>query len=225
MELGLKGNPPAGILLIDKPSGITSHDVVYRVRKKTGVKRVGHAGTLDPLATGLLIVLVSREFTKKQDQFMKQDKEYLCEAQLGIETDTYDIQGKVIRESSPEITQDVLEKILDKFMGKIIQTVPAFSAVKVKGEKLYNKARKGEIEKKDLPSREVEIKRLELVDFNDSQQKFSLIIECSSGTYIRSLVHDMGQEIGVGATITSLRRTKIGSYSIEQALDLESFVA
>ncbi len=233
MKLGLQGSPPVGILLIDKPSGLTSHDVVYKVRKKTGVKRVGHAGTLDPLATGLLIILVGREFTKRQTEFLKQDKEYLCRVQLGVETDTYDIDGQITKKAEWEeisrVTQEDLEKVLENFRGEIIQTVPAYSAVKVKGEKLYQKARKGEINKEDLPSRKVSIKELELMEFekNDRKQEvFSTIkVECGSGTYIRSLVHDIGQKLGVGATVSSLRRTSIGEHRLEDAVSLQSFVA
>ncbi|MBT3249168.1 MAG: tRNA pseudouridine(55) synthase TruB [Candidatus Pacebacteria bacterium] len=233
MRIGLSGNPPAGILLIDKPTGITSHDVVYKVRKKTGVKRVGHAGTLDPLATGLLIVLVGREFTKRQSEFLKQDKEYLCEVQLGIETDTYDVDGQIIKEADWEnlvrISKEDVEKVLDQFRGQISQTVPAFSAVKVKGRKLYEKARKGEIDKKDLPSREVHIKELEPIDLKKDEVAqemfFNIRVACSSGTYIRSLAHDIGQELGVGATVKELRRTKIGELKLEDSTPLQGFVA
>lgn len=233
MEFGLKGNPPAGILLIDKPTGITSHDVVYRVRKKTGVSKVGHAGTLDPLATGLLIMLVGREFTKKQTQFLKQDKEYVCEAQLGIETDSYDVDGQIVKEETwgkiDKISQEDLEKVLNQFRGEISQTVPAFSAVKVKGEKLYQKARRGEIDKKSLPSRQVIIKELELLEFKKDVENrtlfFKIRVFCSSGTYVRSLTHDIGQELGAGATVSQLRRTKIGDLSISDAISLQSFVA
>lgn len=214
MKFELKGDPLAGILLIDKPSGMTSHDVVNQVRKKTKVKRVGHAGTLDPLATGLLIVLVGREFTKRQAEFMKLDKEYICEAQLGVETDTYDVDGKVVKKANWEevkkITKKKLQQVLDSFRGEITQIVPAYSAVKIKGEKLYEKARRGKINKKDLPSRQVEIKELELIEFNQDRGFFKIRVVCSSGTYIRSLVHDIGLELGVGSTVNQLRRTKIG---------------
>jgi tRNA pseudouridine55 synthase len=233
MKFRLMGNPPIGILLVDKPTGITSHDVVYKVRKKTGVKRVGHTGTLDPLATGLLIVLVGREFTKRQTEFLKLDKDYICEAQLGVETDTYDVDGKTIKEASWEelkkITETDFKRALDNFRGEINQTVPPYSAVKIKGEKLYEKARKGEIIQEDLPSRRVLIKELKLIGFvkNAEQEElfFTIKVSCSSGTYIRSLVYDVGQQLGVGATTTSLRRTRIGKYKIEDAMNLQSFVA
>lgn len=228
MKLGLSGNPPAGILLIDKLSGITSHDVVNQVRRKTGVKRVGHAGTLDPLATGLLIILVGREFTKRQSEFMKLDKKYVCEVQLGIETDTYDVDGKVVKkvrwEQLEKIFQEDLKKVLDNFRGEITQVVPAYSAVKVKGQKLYEKARRGEINKKDLPSRRVNIKKLELMDFSKDEKNqdllFTIKVACSSGTYIRSLVHDVGQELEVGAMVKKLRRMKIGEFNLSQVSEL-----
>ncbi len=214
-----------GILLIDKPVGITSHDVVYRVRRKTGVKKVGHAGTLDPLATGLLIILVGREFTKRQTEFLKQDKEYWCEVRLGVETDSYDLEGQVIGETDwqelENISQLDIENVLNKFRGEILQVVPAFSAIKIKGQKLYEKARRGEINKKDLPSRKVKIKKLELIDFSkDKNHKtifFTIKVACSSGTYIRSLAHDIGQSLGVGAIVSQLRRTKIGDFSVKDA--------
>lgn len=228
MKIGLSGNPLAGILLIDKPTGVTSHDVVNQVRRQTGVRRVGHAGTLDPLATGLLIILVGREFTKKQSKFLKQDKEYLGEVQLGVETDSYDVDGKIVKEASwnelEKIAQPDLEKVLEKFRGEITQTVPAYSAVKVKGQKLYEKARRGEINQQDLPSREVNIKELKLIDFKKDEKNqqifFTIKVACSSGTYIRSLAHDIGQELKVGAMVSNLRRTKIGQLGVEDASEI-----
>ncbi|MEN8252903.1 MAG: tRNA pseudouridine(55) synthase TruB [Patescibacteria group bacterium] len=222
-----------GILLIDKATGMTSHDVVAIVRKKLSAKgrpvsgwKVGHAGTLDPLATGLLIILVGREFTKRQAEFMNSEKEYICRARLGIETDTYDIDGKIIKEVAWEKVNNCIgeqvNKLLSKFRGKIKQCVPAFSAVKVRGQKLYEKARKGEVKKSELPVRVVEIKELELVSFDtdDKNKKafFKLRIVCSKGTYIRSLIHDMGQELGVGATVIELRRIRSGELSVKDAV-------
>jgi tRNA pseudouridine55 synthase len=217
------------ILLIDKPSGITSHDVVNQVRAQTGVKRVGHAGTLDPLATGLLIILVGRESTKKQSEYLHQDKEYVCTAQLGVETDSYDKDGKTTATAEwskvAQISKENFEAALASFRGQISQVVPAYSAVKVKGRKLYEKARQGKVVDAELPSRLVHIYELELIDVlkNDKAQKafFTIRVKCSSGTYIRSLVHDIGKHLQVGATVTALRRTKIGEVSVEQAQQLE----
>jgi tRNA pseudouridine55 synthase len=217
----------SGIWLVDKPTGMTSHDVVDRVRRLTGIKRVGHTGTLDPLASGLLIILVGRQYTKLQNQFLKQDKEYLVTGQLGVTTDSYDAEGKVTNEASwdeiSKISQEQIEDSLTQFRGEISQAVPAFSAVKIKGKKLYELARKDQkIEK--LPVREVTIHNLELTDFSiDPKSKttyFSLKVFSSSGTYIRSLVHDLGQVLKVGATVTKLRRTKIGETSIKSAQTL-----
>ncbi|MFZ5376905.1 MAG: tRNA pseudouridine(55) synthase TruB [Patescibacteria group bacterium] len=217
-----------GIALINKPSGMTSHDVVNIVRHKTGLKKVGHCGTLDPLATGLLIILVGRDATRKQAQFLKSDKEYICNAVLGQTTDTYDIEGQVITKtdwkSYQNITSEELKKTLNDFIGKTNQTVPAYSAVRSSGKKLYEKAREGTLDLSELPSRQIEIFCLNLLSFNRDNTRqiieFSFVCHCSSGTYIRSLVHDIGQRLGCGATLTSLKRTKIGPFSVDQAQDL-----
>jgi tRNA pseudouridine55 synthase len=214
-----------GIFLIDKPSGISSHGMVNKMRGITDIKRVGHTGTLDPLASGLLIILVGRSFTKLQDSFLKRDKTYTCTAKLGIETDTYDITGQETGKSTWEklkvIDSTLMEKVLEKFRGEITQTVPPFSAVKISGQKLYDKAIEKTIEKKDLPKRKVSISNLILTqlrkDVSTKDVYFSLETTVSSGTYIRSLVHDIGKELGVGATVTELRRTKIDNYSVEDA--------
>ena len=217
--------PSSGVVLVDKPSGITSHDVVDRIRKATGIRKIGHAGTLDPLATGLLIILISREFTKQQSKFLKQDKQYLVTGRLGITTDSYDIDGEVIEEIDraevEKVSQEEIEEALQSFRGKITQTVPAYSAVKVKGKKLYELARKDKIDLKRLPKRQVTIHLIELVEFNKEAGEFILKIECSSGTYIRSLVHDLGKKLEVGATVVQLRRTKIGNMKVEDGVKLE----
>jgi tRNA pseudouridine55 synthase len=202
--------------------------VVNRVRRATGVKRVGHAGTLDPLATGLLILLVGREFTKRQSEFLKQDKEYICTAQLGIVTDTYDSQGQTLSQADwdevAKITRADLAGALENFRGQINQAVPAYSAVKIAGEKLYQKARRGKPLPAELPVRQVNITQLQLLDFQQDLESqilaFTIQVSCSSGTYIRSLIHDIGQQLRVGATVTALRRTKIGQLSVDQAISL-----
>jgi tRNA pseudouridine55 synthase len=223
-----------GILIVDKPTGITSHTVVNWARKNSGIKKVGHTGTLDPLATGLLILLIGKEYTKLQDQYLKQDKTYECVAKLGLTTDTYDIDGeKLIKSSWDEISKISLENIQDilpSFTGNIEQQVPIFSAVRKNGRKLYKLARAAkhdpnEKEKvtellKDLPSRNITIHSLSIDDFivdPKNQESFiKFTVSCSSGTYIRSLAHDMGETLGVGATVISLRRTKIGEISINE---------
>lgn len=215
-----------GFYLVDKPSGPTSHAIVAYFRRKSGIKKVGHCGTLDPLASGLLIILVGREFTKQQSLYLKKDKTYLVTAQLGIKTDTYDILGKVIekidREKLVKISKKELKQILKSFTGKIKQTVPIFSAVKINGQKLYEKARKGENDIK-LPTREIEIKKLKLLEFDKDKYTFSLEVDVSSGTYIRSLINDIGEELGVGATVVDLRRTKIANFHVKNAINLEDF--
>jgi tRNA pseudouridine55 synthase len=215
-----------GIMLVDKPSGVTSHDVVSWARRLTGIKRIGHTGTLDPLASGLLIILIGRQYTKLQAEFLKQDKEYLCEIRLGAVSDTYDIEGQIQETVTWEelslITKEKLEKTLPSFRGKIEQVVPAFSAVKVGGRKLYVAARRGQTKLEALPKRQVLIKELELINWQvDSKQKnihFSIRVNCSSGTYIRSLAHDIGQSLGVGAVVVKLRRTLIGELNLKQAV-------
>lgn len=213
------------VLLIDKPTGITSHDVVNIIRRRTQVKRVGHAGTLDPLASGLLIILVGRAATKRQAEFMKQDKEYICTARLGLTTDTYDSEGQVLTKSDwatiSQISPKQIESTLQSFVGTIQQKVPAFSAIKKNGRKLYQLARKGQIKSEDLPVREVTISDVEILEIqkNSLLQNFtvSFRVVCSSGTYIRSLVHDVGQKLKLGAIVTELRRTKIGDLKVTDA--------
>lgn len=215
-----------GIYLVDKPSGPSSHDIVNYFRKLSGIKRVGHCGTLDPLASGLLIILVGREYTKKQDLYLKKDKEYLVKARLGITTDTYDKNGQTTRitswEKLKEINKTNLLKVLPEFKGQILQTVPIFSAVKIKGQKLYQKARKKE--KVKLPIREIKIKKLILKSFEkDVKNKnitFELLVTCSSGTYIRSLVQDLGNKLKVGAHVIELRRTQIDKFHVKNSITI-----
>lgn len=230
--MDLSTSPSEGIIFIDKPTGWTSFDVVAKIRSLTGVKKVGHAGTLDPLATGLLIILVGKKYTRMQDQFLKQDKTYVTTARLGMTTDSYDSDGVVTSQLKwaeiAHLEKIDLENCLDHFRGKISQTVPAFSAVKVKGRKLYDLARRDQLDQSSLPSREVEIKKLKLLDFNKDEKKelveFEIEVNCSSGTYIRSLVHDIGQCLGVGATVAKLRRTSIGDINLDQAQTMDKIV-
>ena len=211
------------VLFIDKPSDWTSHDIVNVMRGKTGVRRIGHAGTLDPMATGLLIVLVGREATKYQDYFMHMDKSYQFTARLGYETDTFDRTGTTTNSSSWEVVKSIskgdTEDVLKLFHGTYEQQVPMYSAVRVDGQKLYKLARKGK--KVKPPTRIVKITSLELLRFDrDEVQQtvtFECLVECGSGTYVRSLAYDIGQKLHVGATVTSLRRTTIGPFSVTNA--------
>ncbi len=203
-------------MLVDKPVGPTSHDLVDWLRRVSDVRRVGHTGTLDPLASGLMIMLVGREYTKLQDQFLKKDKTYLVTAQLGITSDSYDITGTVMTQNDnwQKLKKENFENVANQFVGQIEQTVPIYSAVKIKGEKLYDLARRGQADQVGLPARSVTIYSLNILDF--SLPYFTLEVSCSSGTYVRSLIHDIGQALGVGAVVTALRRVQIGEYSIDQ---------
>ncbi|HJP67245.1 MAG TPA: tRNA pseudouridine(55) synthase TruB [Actinomycetota bacterium] len=204
--------PPSGVLLIDKPSGITSHDVVYRVRRALGVKKVGHAGTLDPLATGLLVLGVGRA-TRLLRFLGDMPKTYEGSGVLGVETNTLDAEGEVTREGPVDVTEPQLKEALDAFVGEIEQVPPAYSAVKIGGERLYKSARKGE--DVEAPPRRVTVHRFDLVAFEPPRLDF--VVQCSSGTYVRSLVADVGTALGTGAHLAALRRTVIGPFRVQDA--------
>lgn len=214
----------AGMIAVDKPVGVSSHTVVNWARKVFGVKRIGHTGTLDPLASGLLILLVSRSYTKLQDTYLKQDKEYRVTMRLGVVSDTYDSTG-VLSEQMPvsevlQITDENIRTALLSFVGESEQQVPVFSAVKRGGQKLYQLARSGEADTVELPTRLITIYSIDDIwtDRSDSQAVFvSFTVSCSSGTYVRSLVHDCGQKLGTGAVVTALRRTAIGDFLLSDA--------
>lgn len=204
-----------GFLNIDKPQGITSFDVVARVRRALDVKKVGHLGTLDPLATGVLVVAVG-EGTKLIEYMMGADKDYEVELEFGKVSDTYDRDGKVeVCEEVPKVGRSDLEEVLKDFVGKIDQVPPAFSALKVNGKRAYNLARKGE--KVELKSRKVQIDSIDILEFEGARAV--LRVQCGSGTYIRSLVHDLGQKLGCGAIMTELRRTRVGSFLLDDAVE------
>lgn len=208
------------LLLIDKPKGITSHDVIDRVRRITGERRVGHAGTLDPNATGLLIVGVGREDTKKLGEITKNtNKTYEAEIFLGEERDTDDIEGKVVNTGS-EITQPTesdIKRVLKDFTGELSQVPPAYSAIKIKGRKSYDLARKGKEVK--LEPRKVTVHSIELKDYR--YPILYIVCEVSSGTYIRSLARDIGRSLGTYGYLKELRRTKVGEFSVEKAQSLQ----
>jgi tRNA pseudouridine55 synthase len=206
------GEPPSGLLLIDKPAGITSHDVVARLRRVLGVKKVGHAGTLDPMATGLLLVGVGRA-TRLLRFLDDMPKVYEGSAQLGIETSTLDAQGEVIRESDVMVAKPELKAAMSAFTGEIDQIPPAYSAVKVGGERLYKSARRGE--PVEAPPRRIRVDEFDLVRLDTP--RFDFRVRCSSGTYVRSLVADVGAALGCGAHLTALRRTSIGPFSVDHA--------
>lgn len=203
----------SGLLLIDKPSGVTSHDVVARLRRVLGIKKVGHSGTLDPMATGLLVVGVGRA-TRLLRFLGELPKLYEGSGQLGMETDTLDAEGEVVRESPVDVSEDDLRSTIGTLVGEIEQVPPAYSAVKVGGEKLYRSARRGQAV--DAPPRKVTVYSFELLAF-DPPASFDFSVRCSGGTYVRSLVADVGSRLGCGAHLTSLRRTAIGPFRAEDA--------
>ena len=212
-----KYNDFYGLILVNKPVGITSFKLVYIIKKKLNVKKVGHCGTLDPLASGLMIVLVGK-YTKLQEKFMKQDKVYLATIKLGIKTDSGDLEGKLISQSDySHIKEFDIKNALNSFIGKISQIPPMYSALKVNGKKLYELARKGiTIERK---SREITIYNIDFLDFK--KDTFSIRIKCSSGTYIRTLAEDIGKKINTDTVLINLVREEIGNYKLSSAINID----
>lgn len=208
-----------GILIVDKPQGMTSHDVVDFIRRKFRIKKVGHAGTLDPMATGVLVVLLGKA-TKMSSVLMNRDKEYEVVMSLGKRTDTGDADGKVISENGDwsRITRDALEGALKKFSGEILQIPPMMSAIKYKGKKLYELARKGI--NVDRPPRPINIKELVLLWFEPPD--IMLKVKCSKGTYVRALCDDIGLALGCGGYVSKIKRLGSGDFSIKDAVPLES---
>jgi len=211
-----------GILIIDKPKDITSRDVVDAVVKKFNTKKVGHTGTLDPLATGVLVVCVGKA-TKLVNELTSTDKEYIASVTLGIKTDTLDRMGKVLFEEDVYKTKEEIINVLNSFKGKYMQEVPIYSAVKIDGKKLYEYAREGiNIE---LPKREVEIKDIELIDdieYKNNKVIFKFKCTVSKGTYIRSLINDIATKLDTIGIMTGLRRIRQGNFKIEDSIKLEN---
>jgi len=202
-----------GIVLINKEKGKTSRDVVNLLSKKFNTRKVGHAGTLDPLATGLLIIGINNG-TKILELLTMDEKEYIATVKIGIQTDTYDITGNIIEEKKDfSIDKEYLENTLKSFIGKYYQEVPKYSAVKINGKKLYEYARNGE--EIELPKRFVEIKEIELLEFKEDEFKFKVLV--SKGTYIRSLINDIGKKINIPCTMKELIRTKSGNFLLENS--------
>jgi tRNA pseudouridine55 synthase len=212
-------NLNSGFILINKPIGPTSHDIVSQLRKITGIKKIGHAGTLDPFASGLLIVAIGREATRGIDKFVKLDKEYLAVLKLGAVSDTYDPEGKIeIKNNIAAPAESKIVAVLEKFLGEQEQVPPMFSAKKINGQKLYNLARQGKIVQRQ-PNK-IKIYNLEIVNY--CWPKLTLKIRCSSGTYIRSLGNDIGESLGCGAYVAELTRTIVGSYLLDDCVDIET---
>lgn len=203
-----------GILLIDKPQGRTSFSLIRALVRLIGVKKIGHAGTLDPFATGVMVMLIGRRFTRLSDVLLFEDKEYSAIAYLGTTTDSYDCDGKVVGTSKKVPTMEEIQKAVSYFQGEIQQIPPMFSAKKVQGKKLYEYARKGlSIERK---SATVQV-CLQVTNYEYPRLHFT--VRCSKGTYIRSIAHELGNMLGCGAYLEELRRLRSGSFSIDQCID------
>ncbi len=225
----IKTSSPGYFLNIYKPKGLSSFAIVQQIRKLTGEKRVGHAGTLDPLAEGVLVVAVGRKATKNLQKISSQDKEYIAEIKLGFYSATDDEEGeKTIVNVKKLPDQSAVERVLTGFIGRIKQKTPLYSAVKIKGERAYRKARRGE--QFNPPSRWVNIKNIEILDYRQSQNNSTtsakeaiLKIKCTvgSGTYIRSLAREIGEKLGTGGYLTSLIRTRVGNFPITESLKID----
>ena len=212
-----------GILPIDKPAGLTSHDVVHRVRRAIGVKRVGHAGTLDPLATGLLVVLIGR--ATKISQFLTDlDKSYEGTMRFGVETDSHDAEGNIVAQRDVNgLTLEHVREVAATFEGDIMQTPPMFSAKKFNGKPLYKLARRGEVVERQANS--VTVSRFEIGNLSAISCSANFMVCCSKGMYVRTLVHDLGQALGCGAHLSALRRTMVGHFSVANAYPLAEICA
>ncbi|MGA1204842.1 MAG: tRNA pseudouridine(55) synthase TruB [Opitutales bacterium] len=212
-------NDLEGVLLIDKPDGMTSHDVVDRVRHKLKMKRIGHAGTLDPCATGLMIILVGKA-TKLSQHLMGLDKTYEGIISLGVTTTTQDAEGEVLEEKPvPELSEEKILEYMKEFVGDQYQVPPMFSAKKQDGVPLYKLARKGKTVERE--PRFIHVASFKMDGWNSPNIEFTL--SCSKGTYVRTIANDLGQKIGCGAHLKELRRTDIERFHIEDSIELESF--
>ena len=206
-----------GFLNIYKPAGMTSHDVVYKIRKITGIKQVGHTGTLDPFAEGVLPICIGK--ATRLIEYLTDDKEYLATVQFGKSTTTYDLEGDVTSQTDKKVSENDILSALKDFAGEIEQFPPIYSAIKVNGKKLYDYARQGQ--EVEIKPRKVVIEKIELKKFDFESQSAEILVKCSKGTYIRSIAHDLGQKTGVGAYLTSLVRTKAGNFFVKNAIKLD----
>ena len=210
-----------GVLLVDKPIGMTSHDVVYRLRRKLQIQRIGHAGTLDPLATGLLIMLVGKA-TKISQYLMSVDKVYEGEITLGVRTNSQDAEGEVMETRPvPALTEEALRTAMKGFIGDQYQTPPMFSAVKIGGVPLYKKAREGEEVARE--PRFIRVAAFDLLSF--ATPKLTFRLACTKGTYVRTVANDLGEKLGCGAHLSALRRTGSGKFDLSQCLPLAEIEA
>ena len=212
-----KSNNLFGFLNVYKPKGMTSHDVVGRLRRVTKIKQIGHTGTLDPFATGVLPICIGK--STRLIEYLEDDKEYLATVQFGKNTDTYDLDGEVVATFDKKVSEVEVRLGLKSFEGEISQMPPIYSAIKVNGKKLYDYARAGQ--EVEIKPRTVFISKIELVAFNQEKQEAKLLVACSKGTYIRSIAYDLGQNLGCGAYLSVLERTKAGRFNIENTVRLE----
>lgn len=213
----MSGDSIFGFLNIYKPAGITSHDVVGILRKITKIKQIGHTGTLDPFAQGVLPICIGK--ATRLIEYLDDEKEYLAQISFGKSTDTYDLDGEATFECNSKITQQDVIQGLKSFEGEILQTPPIYSALKVKGKKLYEYAREGK--EVEIEARKVTIEKIELKNFDADNQKAEVLIKCSKGTYIRSIAHDLGQNLKVGAHLSKLIRTQAGKFFVDNSIALD----
>jgi tRNA pseudouridine55 synthase len=206
-----------GVLLVDKPQGLTSHDVVYRLRRKLQMKKIGHAGTLDPMATGLLIMLIGKA-TRISQYLMSSDKVYEGEATLGVVTDSQDAEGEIMETRPvPELSEAQVKEVMKGFLGDQYQIPPMHSAIKIDGVALYKLARKGEVVERE--PRFIRVMSFELLSF--ALPKITFRLHCTKGTYVRTIAHDLGNKLGCGAHLSALRRTVSGKFEMSQGLTLD----
>lgn len=203
-----------GILLVNKPQGRTSFSLIRALRKLTGIQKIGHAGTLDPFATGVMVILIGRQYTRYSDRLLGADKEYLAKVQLGVSTDTYDCDGTPLACSKRRPSLQQVQEVLDYFQGEIAQVPPMYSAKKVKGKKLYELARAGKTIER-APARVHVTTSLISYDY----PHITLDITCSKGTYIRSIAHEIGEKLGCCAHLAKLQRTRSGQFHLKDCID------
>lgn len=214
-------NAPEGILLVDKPRGITSHDVVAKMRRIFHIKKVGHAGTLDPMATGLLLILIGKA-TKASQYLMSMDKQYTGTIRLGQITDSQDADGEMLEERNvPKLLKEKVLAEMKTFIGDQYQTPPMFSAKKINGQKLYKLARQGKTVERE--PRVIHISSFELTDF--ALPELSFLVGTSKGAYVRTIAHDLGERFGCGGHLNKLRRTAVGQFRVEKSTTIESLEA
>lgn len=206
-----------GFLNIYKPKGLTSHDVVARLRKITKVRQIGHTGTLDPFATGVLPICIGK--STRLIEYLDDDKEYLATVQFGKNTTTYDLEGEITATFDKKVTEEDVKNALKAFEGEISQIPPIYSAIKVNGKKLYDYARQGQ--DIEIKPRKVTISKIELKEFDKTSQSAKITVACSKGTYIRSIAYDLGAKLGCGGYLTALERTKAGKFQVNTAIKLE----